>query len=141
MKLVLNPYLNFNGNAKDAMKFYQSVFGGKLTVQTFEEMKMAKSETEKKLVMHARLDNDSLTLMASDIRPGMQIHRGNNVHLSIMGSDEKELKKIFDSLAAGGKVEMPLKKEFWGDTFGMLTDKFGISWMVNISEDNKRVRK
>jgi PhnB protein len=133
MNATLNPYLNFNGNAAEAMRFYQSVLGGELSIQTFGEAGMAQSDAEKNLTVHAALTGDGITFFASDGRPGEQVKFGDNVHMSLTGSDEPSLTRFFEQLANGGRVDMPLAKQFWGDTFGMLTDKFGVHWMVNIS--------
>ena len=134
MDTTLNPYLNFNGNAKEAMKFYHSVFGGELTMQTFGEAKMAQSPAERDMIVHARLASGSMTIMASDAPPGrMKTVFGDSVHMSLMGDDSPKLTGIFKALAEGGKVQMPLAKQFWGDTYGQLTDRFGIHWMVNIA--------
>jgi PhnB protein len=132
MELTLNPYLNFNGNTAQAMKFYQSILGGELTMQTFGEAKMAKTPKEKNLILHAALRKGALTIMASDGQPNQKVKVGDNIHLSITGQDKDRLTETFNKLAKGGKVDMPLAKQFWGDTFGMLTDKFGVHWMVNI---------
>lgn len=132
MKPTLSPYLNFMGKAGEAMKFYQSVLGGELFIQTYGETGQGKPE-EKDYVMHAALKSDVGSFFASDGNEEHQVHMGDNVHLSIMGNDEVTLTKWFNSLAEGGTIDMPLAKQFWGDTFGMLTDKFGIHWMVNIS--------
>jgi PhnB protein len=133
MSTSLSPYLNFNGNAAEAMRFYQSVLGGELYIQSFGDAGMAQSEAEKNLTLHAALTGDRVNLYASDGRPDMQVNFGNNVHLSLQGDDAAGLTNTFNSLAAGGHVDMPLAKQFWGDTFGMLTDKFGMHWMVNIT--------
>jgi PhnB protein len=133
MSASLSPYLNFNGNAAEAMRFYQSVLGGDLAVQTFGDAGMAQNENEKNLTVHAALTSDGITLFASDGRPGQPVIFGDNVHLSLQGSDTAQLTGYFNGLAAGGQVDMPLAKQFWGATFGMLTDKFGVRWMVNIT--------
>ncbi len=137
MNPTLSPYLNFNGNTAEAMKFYQSILGGELTMQTFEEAHMAQSPSEKNLIVHAALKSDSISLMASDGHPSHKITFGDNVHLSLMGEDKKGLTDIFNGLAHGGSEDMPLAKQFWGDTYGQLTDKFGIHWMVNISSQSE----
>lgn len=129
----LTPYLTFNGKAAEAMKFYHSVLGGKLTMQTFGEVKMATSPKEKDLIIHATLMNEGLTFMASDSMPSRLAKFGDNIQMSISGNDSARLKKVFAGLSKGGKVDMPLAKQFWGDTFGQLTDKFGVHWMVNIT--------
>ena len=129
----LTPYLTFNGKAAEAMRFYQSVLGGELTIQTFGEAKMARTPAENDLVVHAVLKNDGLTFMASDAMPSRQAKFGDNVHMSISGRDSAKLTMVFDGLANGGKVDMPLAKQFWGDVYGQLTDKFGIHWMINVT--------
>jgi PhnB protein len=133
MNVSLSPYLNFNGNTADAMRFYQSVLGGDLTIQTFADAGMAQSDSDKNRTLHAALSADGITLFASDGRPDQQVIFGDNVHLSLQGSEAERLSGYFDGLAAGGHVDMPLAKQFWGDTFGMLTDKFGVHWMVNVT--------
>jgi PhnB protein len=138
MKTTLSPYLGFNGNTAEAMKFYQSVLGGELEMQTFGESGMPTDEEHKDKIMHAALKNDALSFMASDNQPGKSMTFGDNISMSIVGSDEEKLTEYFNKLAEGGKVEMPLEKQFWGDTFGMLTDKFGLHWMVNISSGEKK---
>jgi PhnB protein len=130
----LIPYLNFDGNAAEAMKFYQSILGGELKMQTFGEAKMAKSPKDEKRIIHADLQNGDLSFMASDTMPGQKADFGNNVHMSISGQDRDGLARIFNGLAKGGKVDMPLAKQFWGDTYGALTDRFGVHWMVNIGQ-------
>jgi PhnB protein len=130
---TLNPYLNFNGNAADAMRFYHSVLGGELKMQTFEEAKMSETPEDKDRIVHAALTSSELSLMASDTNLKQQAKFGDNIHLSLQGQDSDRLTKVFNGLAQGGKVDMPLAKQFWGDTFGMLTDKFGVHWMVNIT--------
>jgi len=101
-------------------------------MQTFGEAKMAKSPKDKDLIVHAALKNDSLSIMASDVQPGNKVVFGDNFHMSLAGQDNTKLTEIFGKLGRGGKVDMPLAKQFWGDTFGMLTDKFGVHWMINV---------
>ncbi|MDG7006819.1 MAG: VOC family protein [Nitrososphaerota archaeon] len=133
MESTLNPYLNFGGNAKEAMKFYHLVLGGELNMQTFGEAKLAQTPREKDLIVHATLKSGPMTIMASDTHPSMKLTVGNNVHLSVSGGDAKKLTSAFEQLAKGGKVDMPLAKQFWGDTYGQATDKFGVHWMINIT--------
>lgn len=123
----------FSGKCRKAMEFYKSVLGGELVMQTYGESGQSKSPEEKDLIMHAELKNDALTFMASDGNKEHPVKMGDNIHMSISGSDEATLTKYFNGLAKGGKIDMPLAKQFWGDTFGMLTDKFGVHWMVNIT--------
>lgn len=133
MESTLTPYLNFNGNAGEAMKFYHSVLGGELTVQTFGEAKMAEKPEDKDRIIHASLKNAGLSFMASDTMPNRQAKVGDNIHMSISGQDHAQLTGIFNRLSQGGRVDMPLAKQFWGDIHGQLTDKFGVHWMVNIT--------
>ena len=121
------------GKGTQAMKFYHSIFGGKLNVQSYGDSGQAKNDAEKDLLMHGELQTDSFVLYASDGNEEHKVKEGNNVHLSLMGDDEATLTKYFNKLSEGGTVDMPLAKQFWGDTFGQLTDKFGIHWMVNIT--------
>lgn len=130
---VLQPYINFDGNTKEAMEFYQSVLGGELTFNTFGESGAPVEEKDKDKIMHAMLENDTLTFMAADGGVHSSIQMGDNVSLSISGDEEEVLRKYFEGLSEGGEVAVPLAKQVWGDTFGMFTDKFGIHWMVNIS--------
>jgi PhnB protein len=133
MKSVLCPYLAFNGSCKEAMEFYKSILGGELTMQTFAESNMPTKEEEKDRIVHAELKNDSLTFMASDGTSEHIVTMGDNISMSIAGSDEEALTGYFEGLSDGGSVDMKMEKQFWGDTFGMLTDKFGVHWMINIS--------
>lgn len=133
MKPTLTPYLYFNGQTKEAMEFYQSILGGELVMQKYSETGMPTSEETKDLVIHAELKNDSLSFMASDGNAEHPIHMGDNIHMSVVGSDAGSLTDWFNRLAEGGKIDMPLEKQFWGDVYGMLTDKFGVHWSINIS--------
>ena len=135
MKTTLNPYLTFNGNAKQAVQFYHQVLGGDLKLQTFGEIEnMPSPPGYEDKVMHAHLEAEDVVIMASDAPPGSQTNFGNNVSLSLVGSDNDRLSNAFNQLSAGGQVVMPLAKQFWGDTFGMCTDRFGVNWMINISD-------
>jgi PhnB protein len=132
MPSILNPYLSFATNARQAIEFYRSVFGGEVQVMPFGDM--AHDASQRDLVMHAQLNApNGFVLMASDTPPEMQRTVGNNMSVSLSGNDEAELRGYWDKLAAGGTVAFPLAKAPWGDTFGMLTDKFGIPWMVNVA--------
>lgn len=124
------------GQAKDAMEFYKSIFGGELFIQTFKEAGFPHKPEDDDLVIHASLTNDMFTILASDGNEENPVKNvGDNVHLSLNGSDEEQLKDFFNKLSEGGTVDMKLEKQFWGDTYGQLTDKFGIHWAVNIAED------
>jgi PhnB protein len=128
----LNPYITFNGDARQAMEFYAQVFGGELKTNTFGDFGGADAATADK-IMHAQLEaEDGLTLMASDPGPGMQYTPGGNMAISLSGDDDAKLHGYWDKLSDGGTVAVPLEKQMWGDVFGMCVDKFGITWMVNI---------
>jgi len=128
----LNPYVTFDGNAREAMSFYKDVFGGELTINTFGEYGTDDPAIADK-TMHAQLEtSQGFTLMASDTAPGMEHSPGNNIAVSLSGEDASELRGYWDKLSDGGTVIMPLEKQMWGDEFGMCVDPFGISWMVNI---------
>jgi len=134
MQSKLNPYINFDGNAKEAIEFYDHIFGGKLTMSTYKEGGMPHDPSEESKIMHGMLVADNgITLMAADTPKGWAYNPGNNISISLSGDDEAELKGYWDKLATGGTVDQPLAAAPWGDTFGMLTDKFGIRWMVNIA--------
>jgi PhnB protein len=129
----LNPYLNFQGNAREAIEFYQQVFGGEVALSTFGEFGMAEGDTAD-LVMHAQLETPAgYTLMVSDTPPGMDHTPGTTITVSLSGDDAEELRGYFAKLSEGGTVTMPLEKQVWGDEYGSLTDRFGIPWMANIS--------
>ena len=135
MASKLNPYLSFQDTARDAMEFYQSVFGGELTINTFGDMGDPDAP-EAALVMHASLQTPSgYVLFASDTAPGMEFRPGSQITISLSGDADSanELRGYWDKLADDGKVTMPLERQMWGDDFGMVTDRFGIDWMVNIS--------
>ena len=135
MTARLNPYLSFRDNAREAMEFYQSVFGGDLNVSTFADVGgMGVPEDEQGNVMHAMLEVPGvLTLMGADTPSHMEYHEPAGVSVSLSGDDEDTLRGWWDGLSADGKVNVPLEKAPWGDTFGMLTDKYGIDWLVNIA--------
>ena len=130
----LNPYLTFNGNARQAMEFYASVFGGNLAVNTFAEYGAAGSPDGDRL-MHALLETEAgYTIMASDVTSDMQHEPMAGSSLSLSGDDADRLRGYWDKLSTGGTITMPLEKQAWGDEFGMCVDKFGVPWMVNITQ-------
>jgi PhnB protein len=134
MASTLNPYLNFKDNTREAMEFYKSVFGGKLEMSTFKDFHASQDPGEDDKIMHSVLEaGDGITFMAADTPDRMEYRPGTNFSMSLSGEDEPELRGYFEKLSAGGRVTMPLEKAQWGDTFGMLTDKFGVNWLVNIS--------
>jgi PhnB protein len=134
MTLRLNPYLNFDGNTRAAMKFYATVFGGELHLTTFGQYGTKEAALRNK-IMHAMLETEQgFTLMASDLAPGQEHSPGNNITISLSGDDAETLRGYWKKLSRGGQVTMPLERQMWGDEFGQCTDKFGISWMVNITQ-------
>jgi PhnB protein len=135
MGTLLNPYLNFRGTTREAMHWYQEVFGGDLTISTFAELHGSMDPSEDDLIMHSDLQGpDGIRFMAADVPNRMEYAPGtNNFSMSLSGEDEARLRGYFDKLAASGTVLMPLEKAVWGDTFGMCTDKFGVTWLVNVN--------
>lgn len=130
----LYPYLNFQDQTREAMTYYQTVFGGELTLSTFADMGMSNDPSNDDRIMHASLTTpNGMMLMASDLPDGMTYEAGTAVQLALAGEDEPTLRGYFDALAEGGTVHEPLEKAPWGDYFGMCTDRFGMSWMVNIA--------
>ena len=130
----LNPYFEFPGNARQAMEFYKTVFGGKLDLQTFKENNMSHAPWQDNNIMHAMLVvENGITIMGADMMDPAAASTGSNISVSLSGENKAELKGYYDKLSAGGEVTQPLVEAPWGDTFGMCTDKFGIKWMVNIN--------
>jgi PhnB protein len=130
----LNPYLSFADSARQAMEFYRDVFGGELTVMTFGESG-AQDTPDADKIMHSQLETPSgYTLMASDTPAGMPHDAGSAVAISLSGSDSDELRGYWSRLSDGGQVLVAFEKQMWGDEFGMCVDRFGIRWMVNISQ-------
>ena len=133
MASILTPYLSFRDTAREALQFYQQVFGGELTISTFGESGMTEGGAAD-LVMHGQLETPSgYTLMAADTPPGMEVGSGSNLTVCLSGDDVDELRRYFQGLAEGGTVTTPLEKQMWGDEYGACTDRFGVSWMTNIS--------
>ncbi len=134
MTTKLNPYISFKGNAKEAMEFYQSVFGGALTMSTYKDGGIPHDPSEDNKLMHAMLESDtSITIMGADTPDSMEYTPGKNISISLSGENEEELRRYWEKLSSDATIREPLTKAPWGDTFGMLTDKFGIEWMVNIA--------
>jgi PhnB protein len=131
---VLNPYISFQNDARQAMEFYKDVFGGTLNMNTFGEYGDPNAPGADG-IMHGQLTTDSgFTLMGADTPPGMERNPGDNITISLSGDDEQELRGYWDKLSQGGTVTLPLEKQMWGDVFGQCTDRFGVPWMVNISQ-------
>ncbi|NLT37151.1 MAG: VOC family protein [Methanomassiliicoccus sp.] len=134
--MMLNPYLNFNGNAEEAFKFYRIVFGGEFSsLMRYKEMPGAErfSEAEGEGIAHIALPVGTTMLMGSDALEsvGQKVNFGNSVYVMITPDSEAEARRLFNELSAGGKVEMALEKMFWGDLYASFTDKYGIWWMID----------
>ena len=128
----LNPYLTFAGNAEEAINFYKECLGGEIvSMNYFDTAPMDVPEDYKKKVMHVTLKFEGGLLMASDSMPENKVNVGNNISLSIGLDDLQKADNYFNKLSAGGKVIMEMQDTFWGARFGMLTDRYGINWMIN----------
>jgi PhnB protein len=144
--MKIHPYLNFDSKAEEAFRFYEKALGGKLTeIHRFGSMPQQDgfelTPEQKNLVMHVGLQlPDGEMIMASDMLTGMGPQRveGNNISISVHPGSRQEADRIFNALAEGGTVTMPIADQFWGDYFGSLTDRFGINWMVNYSDPAAR---
>ncbi|MCC3273319.1 VOC family protein [Arthrobacter zhangbolii] len=137
MPSQMNPYLSFRDNAREAMDFYQSVFGGTLESSTFGDMNMSDDPAEANKIMHSSLTTDSgFVLMASDTPSSMNLDEGSSYSISLSGDNGEELRGYWDRLLDGGQMDLPLEKAPWGDLFGMLTDRFGTSWMISIEGED-----
>jgi PhnB protein len=134
MTVRLNPYLSFRDNAREAMTFYQSVFGGELNVSTFADLHASADPTEQHKIMHSQLEtSEGLVLMGADTPEGMEYRPQAGVSVSLSGDDEARLRGYWERLSEGGSVTVPFEKAPWGDTFGMCVDRFGTSWVVNVA--------
>jgi PhnB protein len=132
---TLDAYLFFDGNCAEAMRFYERTLGGKLEMMTHAQSPIAGQTPPGSAdrIMHARLDLDGRSLMASDSMAGQPYAGMKGFSLSLTYPTAAEAKRIFDALAEGGNVTMPLQKTFWAEAFGMLVDRFGTSWMINVN--------
>ena len=129
---AITPYLNFNGNAREALSFYEQALGGSVqSLQTFGEVGMAQEEGMKDKVLHAVFQSGALKFMVSDCPPGVQVSSGDQVSLSLNFESLESIEKTFAALSQDGQVTMPLQDTFWGARFGMAKDKFGVHWMFN----------
>jgi len=126
------PYLNFNGNAKEALAFYEKALNGKVAYsQTFADANMVQDESMKDKILHAVFEAGNLKFMVSDCPPGVSVKEGDQVSLSLNFHDLDSIEKTFAAMSEGGHVTMPLQDTFWGARFGMTKDRFGIHWMFN----------
>jgi PhnB protein len=136
MSIRLNPYLSFRDNARAAIEFYHSVFGGQLDISTFADMQASEDPGEQGKVMHSQLTApNGLVLMASDTPNSMEYTPGDNISVSLSGEaeDQTTLTDYYNKLAEGGEITQPLVAAPWGDYFGMCRDQFGVNWLVNIA--------
>jgi len=132
----LMPYLFFNGQCKAALDFYAQAMGGEITaMSTFAEMPGETPPGAEDRIMHATFKAGDVTFMASDSMPGQVIPRSGPVALSLDFTDAEEQATVFHELAEGGEITMALQDMFWGARFGMVTDKFGIQWMLSLSKE------
>lgn len=134
MPILLNPYLSFRDTTRQAMEFYRSVFGGELTMNTFKEYNASPDPGENNKIMHSMLQTDNgIIIMAADTPNRMEYKPGNSMAISLSGDNEPELRGYWEKLVTGGTIREPLRPAPWGNTFGMLTDKFGVEWLINIA--------
>ena len=134
MSVALNPYLGFRDNAREAMEFYQSVFGGELTLNTFAEFQASEDPSEQDKIMHGQLVTEhGLVLMGADTPNSMEFTPPAGISISLSGDDEVTLREFWDGLSSSGTVVEPLEVAPWGDAFGMCIDRFGFMWLVNIA--------
>jgi PhnB protein len=135
MQTILNPYLSFRDNAREALNFYQSVFGGDLRVSTFGDYQASEDPAESDKIMHGMLTTpQGLVLMGADTPNSMEYREGSAISISLSGEDEAELRGYYDKLSGdGGSVTVPMEKSPWGDVFGMCKDRYGIGWLVNVN--------
>ena len=136
MSMTIQPYLFFDGNCAEAVEFYAAALGAQVSVQTFADAPMETPPEQASRVMHATIRIDDTVLFASDGMPGVPLEEGMRAHISVTVDDAKRGAEIFEALSAGGAVTMPFEKQFWGDTFGMLTDRFGVKWMVDATAES-----
>jgi PhnB protein len=130
--MKLNPYLQFQGNAEEVLNFYATALNGTiLSVQRYGDSPMPSDEDYKQKIIHARLTFDDNLIMILDTFKGQTVSTGGNIQLSVEVENEGEIDSLFNNMAEGGTVTMPLQGTFWGARFGMLKDKFGVNWMFN----------
>jgi PhnB protein len=133
----MNAYLFFNGNCEEAMNFYKDCMGGDLTLMRYEETPVETTEEQKEKIMHAELRKDGIHMMAADVQSNDGLLVGQNINLSLNFDTLQEQESVFNKLAVGGNITMPLNDAFWGAKYGSLTDKYGVNWMFNFEEEPK----
>lgn len=136
MELRLNPYLVMDGNAREAVAFYQQALNAKVvSIMTFGEMPAHPDhplpDDAKDRIMHALLKVGETDLMLSDVQPGMTLQAGDQVTISLQTDDADRARQIFAALAEGGKAAMPIQQTFWSEAYGLVTDRFGVPWQIN----------
>jgi PhnB protein len=133
----LNPYLNFNGQCREALTFYQECLDGDLEFQKIAESPMAAKMPSEKgpLILHGALSKNGSTLLMGSDMIGNSLQPGNSINLCLNCSSDQEINTLFDRLSAGGQVKVPLHQSFWGATFGEVRDKFGMTWMLNFTRN------
>lgn len=130
--MKVNPYMIFEGNAEAVLQFYKDALGGTITaLSRYSDGPQPAEEHWKEKIMHARLEFDGNLLMISDGYPGYTIPGKGNIHLNVEVDNEEKLRRVFANMSDGATIDHPLQQQFWGATFGMLTDKFGIQWMFS----------
>ena len=133
--MQLIPYIHFEGNAEEALNFYKDALGGEIIMLSrYKDSPMPVDEDYKEKVIHARLKFGDNLIMMSDTFKGKTVSTDGNIQLSVEVEDENKMDEVFNKLAEGGKVTMPLARQFWGAKFGMLVDKYGVAWMFNHEE-------
>ena len=136
--MVVTPYLHFEGKAEEALNFYKDAFDGEIVmISRYKDGPMQVDEDWKDKIMHARLNFGRSMIMVSDGPKNFRTTTNGHIQLSIEFDDEQKMEEVFNKLAAGGKITLPLAKQFWGAKFGMLVDKYGTGWMVNKEEIKK----
>lgn len=136
MTVRLNPYLHFQGTAREALTFYQSVLGGDLVLTSFEDLGLPVDEAEKANIMHGHLKTGGgLDLMAADTPSSMQSGPVSGVTMSLSGDDDATLSRYWEGLSVGGTVDMPFEVAAWGAKYGQCTDQYGITWMINVGPE------
>lgn len=135
--MKLTPYLHFAGQAEEVLNFYASALGGEVVMLSrYGDSPMPIDEDYKQKIIHARLVFGGNMIMISDSFKGKEVNTNGNIQLSVEATDKAQLETVFSKMAEGGKITMPLQQQFWGATFGMLEDKFGVSWMFNLENNN-----
>jgi PhnB protein len=137
MKQAAHPYFHFDGNCREAMNFYAELFGGKPEIMTIGESP-AKEQFPKELhsqVMHSHLQNGDFVMMASDMCGMGDLTQGNSVEISLTCSSEEEINRLYKQLSEGGRISQELQEQFWGELFAMVTDRFGVRWMLSFRKE------